>query len=88
MMTMHSAKGLEFPVVFLVGLEANHFPGVNRRDPLPFPARQLLRGMIPAPRQPDPIEGVRSQRAPLGLQRARPDVADDDRRRRHRVHRF
>ena len=29
MMTMHSAKGLEFPVVFLPGLEENIFPGMQ-----------------------------------------------------------
>lgn len=29
MMTMHSAKGLEFPVVFIVGMEEGIFPGVR-----------------------------------------------------------
>lgn len=29
MMTMHSAKGLEFPVVFLPGMEENIFPGMQ-----------------------------------------------------------
>jgi len=45
-LTVHRAKGLEFPVVFLVGLEANHFPGVYRADPLPFP-EVLLRQPVP-----------------------------------------
>ena len=29
MMTMHSAKGLEFPTVFLVGMEESIFPGIR-----------------------------------------------------------
>ncbi len=43
-LTVHRAKGLEFPVVFLAGLEANHFPSVNRREPLPFPDALLPAG--------------------------------------------
>jgi len=32
MMTLHSAKGLEFPNVFMVGMEENLFPSARSRD--------------------------------------------------------
>ena len=36
-MTVHKAKGLEFPVVYLPGLVAGRFPATGRREPLPLP---------------------------------------------------
>jgi DNA helicase-2/ATP-dependent DNA helicase PcrA len=36
-LTIHQAKGLEFPIVFLVGLVAGRFPSAHRRDPIPLP---------------------------------------------------
>jgi len=36
-LTYHKAKGLEFNVVFMVGLVADRFPGWDRRDPLELP---------------------------------------------------
>ena len=36
-LTVHKAKGLEFPTVFLAGLVAGRFPTTGRRDPLPIP---------------------------------------------------
>jgi DNA helicase-2/ATP-dependent DNA helicase PcrA len=36
-LTVHRAKGLEFPVVFLAGLVADRFPSRGRREPLALP---------------------------------------------------
>ena len=37
-LTVHKAKGLEFPVVYLPGLVAGRFPGNGRGEPLALPA--------------------------------------------------
>jgi DNA helicase-2/ATP-dependent DNA helicase PcrA len=46
-LTYHKAKGLEFNVVFLVGLVSDRFPGWERRDGLEMP-EELLRDATPA----------------------------------------
>src|SRR4029077_3560035 len=45
-MTVHKAKGLEFPVVFLPGLVADRFPARSRREPLALPL-ELVDEVLP-----------------------------------------
>ena len=45
-LTVHKAKGLEFPVVFMPGLVAGRFPTPNRRESLGLPL-ELVRETLP-----------------------------------------
>src|SRR4030042_170735 len=45
-LTVHSAKGLEFPVVFLVNLVGQRFPTVERREQIPIP-EALIKEVLP-----------------------------------------
>lgn len=44
--TVHSAKGLEFPVVFLVNLASSKFPSPNRKDSIEIPL-ELVKETLP-----------------------------------------
>lgn len=46
LMTVHSAKGLEFPVVFMVNLISGRFPTKNRGDTLKIPD-ELIKETLP-----------------------------------------
>lgn len=45
-LTVHSSKGLEFPVVFLVNVVAQRFPSTNRKDQIPIPDA-LIKEQLP-----------------------------------------
>jgi len=45
-LTTHSAKGLEFPVVFLVNLVSQRFPTVERKEKIPIP-EELIKEVLP-----------------------------------------
>jgi len=46
LLTVHRAKGLEFPIVFLVNLVSDRFPTRRRRDPIPLPD-ELVKEALP-----------------------------------------
>jgi DNA helicase-2/ATP-dependent DNA helicase PcrA len=46
-MTVHKAKGLEFPVVFMIGLVERKFPTDKRTDPIEIP-EPLIKDILPA----------------------------------------
>jgi len=45
-MTVHKAKGLEWPVVFMVNLVHNKFPHTRKRDPIELP-KELVNEILP-----------------------------------------
>lgn len=45
-LTAHSAKGLEFPVIFLVNLVSQRFPTIERREQIPIP-NELIKEVLP-----------------------------------------
>ncbi len=45
-LTVHSSKGLEFPIVFLVNLVSQRFPTIERREQIPIP-EALIKEILP-----------------------------------------
>lgn len=45
-LTIHSAKGLEFPVVFLINLSKGRFPTYEQKEPLPI-SNEFIKEILP-----------------------------------------
>lgn len=45
-LTVHGAKGLEFPVVFIINLTQGRFPSYQRREAIPIP-NELIKEILP-----------------------------------------
>ncbi len=45
-LTVHSSKGLEFPIVFLVNLVDSRFPSIDRKEQIPIPTA-LIKEILP-----------------------------------------
>lgn len=75
-LTVHKAKGLEFPVVYMVGLIADRFPGTERHERIPVPD-ELIAERNPAFFDPGDLEAspgrIREERRLfyVGMTRAR-----------------
>ena len=67
LLTVHSSKGLEFPVVFLVNLVAARFPTRERKEQIPIPEK-LIKEILP---QGDYHEQEERRLFYVGLTRAR-----------------
>jgi len=46
-LTVHSSKGLEFKVVFLINLVSGRFPTINRKETIPIPEK-LIKEILPS----------------------------------------
>ena len=88
-LTVHKAKGLEFPVVFMIGLVDGRFPARTRREPLGLPA-QLVTEVLP---EGDPRLQEERRLFYVGMTRARDELflshaADYGGKRARRVSQF
>jgi DNA helicase-2/ATP-dependent DNA helicase PcrA len=88
-LTVHKAKGLEFPVVFMTGLVDGRFPARTRREPLAMPSA-LVRETLP---EGDPHIQEERRLFYVGMTRARDELmlthaADYGGRRTRRVSQF